>query len=369
MEQFEARIFVLKLYKVLDGSSTFEDYVPSTVRNASRAKKGAAIAKGRGVFTEKQMQICYKLVSALDKQSVLYLRPYKGDWAQAWYALTKRFLSFERPRLQKLVSELTSLVKRDDESLIEYITRAEELQYNLNQVNEGLSEKNVHINSTERSTKQKRCHNCNKLGHIAEFCRSNNNRKPHNPQPSTSKVIQCYNCNKFGHIATECRNKKFESNARWNVRNEKQNLAKDEEYFSFFRPVDDEGVGLVLDPGATSHIINNREMFMDIDNSSSGKRQNANKTESEICGRGLVILLVKESNQVYRKIILENALFIPKNSRSLVSISHLRETGAEVLIGLERSIIDKKELSAHLGRRKNCSFGTLVRSIKLPTVQ
>ena len=46
-EQFEARIFVLKLYKVLDGSSTFEDYVPSTRPNASRAKKDAAIAKGR----------------------------------------------------------------------------------------------------------------------------------------------------------------------------------------------------------------------------------------------------------------------------------------------------------------------------------
>ena len=52
-----------------------------------------------------------------------------------------RFRSFERPRLQKLVSELTSLVKRVDKSLIEYITKAEGLQYNLNQVNEGLSEK------------------------------------------------------------------------------------------------------------------------------------------------------------------------------------------------------------------------------------
>ena len=60
----------------------------------------------------------YELDSALDKQSVLYLRPYKEDGAQAWDVLTKRFRSFERPRLQKLVSELTSLVKRDDESLI-----------------------------------------------------------------------------------------------------------------------------------------------------------------------------------------------------------------------------------------------------------
>ena len=77
---------------------------------------------------ENQMQMGYELVLALDKQSVLYLRPYKGDV----------FL-----------------------------------------------------------TKQKRCHNCNGLGHIAKFCRSNNNRKPHNLQPSTSKVIQCYNCNNF----------------------------------------------------------------------------------------------------------------------------------------------------------------------------
>ena len=198
------------------------------------------------------MQIWYELV--------LYLRPYKGDGSQAWDVLTKRFRSFERPRLQKLVSELSSLVKRDDESLIEYITTSEELQFNLNQVNEGLSEKMftsillkalpnefdnfftlVKYGSEDKSldelkrdlinfdteriiesdrknasesvflTKQKRCHNCNKFGHIAKFCRSNNNPKPHNPQPNTSKVIQCYNCNKFGHIATECRNKKLES--------------------------------------------------------------------------------------------------------------------------------------------------------------
>ena len=60
------------------------------------------------------MQICNEPVSALDKQSVLYLRPYRGDRAQASDVLTKRFRSFERPRLQKLGSELTSLVKGDD---------------------------------------------------------------------------------------------------------------------------------------------------------------------------------------------------------------------------------------------------------------
>ena len=97
-ELFEARIFVLKLYKVLDGSNTFEDYVPSTRPNASRAKKDAAIAERSEIFKEKQMQIWCEFVSALDKQSVLYLRPCKRDGAQAWDVLTKRFRSFEKPR-------------------------------------------------------------------------------------------------------------------------------------------------------------------------------------------------------------------------------------------------------------------------------
>ena len=140
-------------------------------------------------------------------------------------------------------------------------------------------------------------------------------------QPRTSKVIQCYNCDKFGHIATECGNKNFESQARRSVRNGKQNLAKDEEHFSFFLwPVDDEGVGLVLNSGATSHMISNREMFIDIDDCFSGKVQNVNKTVSEICGRGTVAFLVKDSNQVNRKNFLENALFYTwKFTQSIVN--------------------------------------------------
>ena len=108
----------------------------------------------------------------------------------------------------------------------------------------------------------------------------------------------------------------------------------------------------MLDSGAKSHMINNREIFIDINDSFSGKVQNANKTESEICGRGTVAFLVKDSNQVNRKIILENALFIPENSHSLVSISKLREAGAEVLIGPELSIIDKSGVEYPIRQEK-----------------
>ena len=80
------------------------------------------------------------MVQCLDKKSLLFVRSYKGDGPAAWKALCDRFRSFERPRLQQLIEKLTSLRKDQNETIVDYITRAEDLQYNLSQVDEALSE-------------------------------------------------------------------------------------------------------------------------------------------------------------------------------------------------------------------------------------
>ena len=59
----------------------------------------------------KQVHIWYELVPALDEKSVLFLRPYKGNGSKAWDVLRDRFKSFERPRLQKFISELRTFKK------------------------------------------------------------------------------------------------------------------------------------------------------------------------------------------------------------------------------------------------------------------
>ena len=140
-EQFEALIFNLKLNKILDETVDYRNFMPSLRPNASSDQKQAAIDKGKESFEEKQLHIWYELVQSLDKKSVLFLRPYKGNGSKAWDVLRKRFKSFERPRLQKLISELTTLKKNSNETVIDYLIRAEEIQYNLEQVNEGVSEK------------------------------------------------------------------------------------------------------------------------------------------------------------------------------------------------------------------------------------
>ena len=81
------------------------------------------------------------MVHCLEKKSVLFLRPFIGKGRKAWEFLCKRFKSAERPKLQQLISDLTTIRMKAYESVVDYITRAEELQYNLDEIDEGLNEK------------------------------------------------------------------------------------------------------------------------------------------------------------------------------------------------------------------------------------
>ena len=75
------------------------------------------------------------------KKFLLFVRSHKDDGPAAWKALCDHFKSFKRPRLPKLIEKLTSLRRKDrNETIVDYITRAEDLLYNLSQVEEALCE-------------------------------------------------------------------------------------------------------------------------------------------------------------------------------------------------------------------------------------
>ena len=109
--------------------------------NSSEEQIRQAIEKGREKIQEKKKTLWYELVPTLDKTSVLFLKQHKGDDTRAWDVLCKRFKDFERPQLHKLIAQLTSLKKTSSESIVDYLTRSDGMQYNLTLVNEGISEK------------------------------------------------------------------------------------------------------------------------------------------------------------------------------------------------------------------------------------
>ena len=263
--------------------------------------------------------------------------------------------------------------KNSNETVIDYLTRAEEIQYNLEQVNEGVSEKMlISINlkglpkqfetfstiakfsrdeksldelkrdlvnfDSERQVIEKEhafksenrvCFKCHIRGHVSKQCRENLSSR----RDSEDRVrkIQCYECKEFGQIAKYCQaKKKFISRTK----REQQNLvAETDAHCSFLSGVSPRE-DLVVDSGATSNMIKDRDMFVSLDQNFKGSVSNANFSESKILGKGEVRFKVKDEKGEFKMIELKNTLYVPENSRNLLSVSKMKKAGAEVVFGV-----------------------------------
>ena len=143
------------------------------------------------------------------------------------------------------MAQLASLRKTSSESIVDDLTRADDMQYNLTPVNEGISEKmfvsiilkwlpkeyeniatlvkyskdektleeflrdlinfdNENVKTKTESVfsnKERKCFNCQKMGHIAEECRLKKTTHEH----TKTSPIKCFKCGEHGHIAKFCR--------------------------------------------------------------------------------------------------------------------------------------------------------------------
>lgn len=364
LEQFEARIFMAGLHGILmedeDGrADTSEDRV------------------------NKRNRVWCELVQCLDRKSVMMLRTQKGNGPGAWLALKAHFKGTERPRIQKLMRNLTSIRMDNGEAMDDYLLRAEDLQMELVDAGEKVSESmfkamvlkglpreydhvatviNYGIEKDWAETRQdlknfyndrrpaptqalfsgnvgKKCYGCSKLGHIKANCPDERRS-----QPKSRATKSCFNCGKPGHFARECRSGRStqEGHAPTQVYAHRNPRPQGKASLSYvfddpfsFMSMEDGGNeahlhDMVVDSGSTSHMLKDRELFAILDEGEKGQAGCANATQAAIEGVGTAQLWVDDSEGTPRKITLNGAFYVPSYCRNLLSVRKLYDGGAKV---------------------------------------
>ena len=123
-----------------------------------------------------------------------------------------------------------------------------------------------------------------------------------------------FQCKELGHISKFCEAKKKNISK---TEREQQNLAAETDaVFSFLSGVSP-GEDLVVDSGATSNLIKDREMFVSLDENFKGLVSNVNFPE--------VRFRVKDEKGELKLIELNDTLYVPKNYRILISVLKWRK--------------------------------------------
>lgn len=122
-----------------------------------------------------------------------------------------------------------------------------------------------------------KCFKCKKIGHIAKDCK--NSRPGESGSNNNNNSKRCFNCNGIGHIASQCNKKKICSICKKNNHLEKDCFFRKKEnrsgQVSFLTSKNRNNtnqstlnysmIEFVIDSGATSHMVNNKEILSDIE--------------------------------------------------------------------------------------------------------
>jgi hypothetical protein len=157
---------------------------------------------------------------------------------------------------------------------------------------------------------------------------SKDNYKKQDEKSSKPKITyKCNYCGKRGHKAADCFKKKREEN-------QKAGLVH-EAYFS--GKTNDKWC---LDSGCTSHICNDKELFINSEKAQCQLKLASNATTQAIA-KGSVNILTSVGNQA-KKIELKNTLYAPDFRTNLLSIAKIVDKNREVLFTKNRAFIQDR---------------------------
>lgn len=354
-------------------------------------------------FAEKNEEAYAELIQFLDDKSLsLVMRDAVDDGQKALKILKEHYAGKGKPRIIALYTELTTLAKRANESITDYVIRAETAAAALRDagetVNDSLlvamalkglpdeyksfvvvvtqSEKEANFtdfkvslrsfDDTERARagcvegesimkvgatgnsyqgqsqrREYKCYNCGEMGHIARNCRPKS-------QSQTKAKRWCQTCQSSTHNDSSCRKKK-------NPKDQVKQMvdSTDDEHSFAFRASDRSASAsregsLLVDCGATAHIVTDESKFVNFDVTFRPERHyielaDGTRTNNVAKARGLAKVKVKDDRGNVVVTTLKNALLIPSYPQDIFSVQAATEMGASVVFTPDGAVLRHKD--------------------------
>jgi len=339
-----------------------------------------------------------ELIQCLDDRSLsLVIRDAMDDGRKALQILQEHYLGKSKPRIITLYTELTSLFKKEGESVTDYMLRAETTATSLKSAGETISDSLVIAMilkglPTEYKTLCTVITQKDKELTFAEFkvaLRSFEETEKQNVQRDDSvmnmndvKSVQCYKCRKYGHKSYECKSRQAQNQAqvsrkkKWcdtcksTTHDTKQCRKKDTAKLAAestlhestssdayaFKVSECQSIrqdSLLVDCGATAHIITEKARFSYFDQDFNANNHcielaDGSRSNGVVQGKGTANVCIRSLDGKPKEVRLENALYIPSYHQNIFSVQAATEKGATVnfsptsaeLVAPDRTVFD-----------------------------
>lgn len=357
-----------------------------TVLNEPTSQEAADIAADA-----KKNEDCYaELVRHIDDKSLSLIRhDAPDDGRKALKILKEHYSGRSKPRIIHLYATLSRLRMGDAETVTDYLIRAEDAISALKDAGETLSEGlciamileglpsyfkplAVHVTQNEDNVTfmdfKKRLRNYeeaekrstaedtdNVMKTATRQGRRPNKTPAHSRREGASVNITCYRCGKGGHRAKGCTVKVWCNICKRDNHAEVACRRKDDA-----KRVDDEDTedsedyafkltchsrqrashnvkmkGIMIDGGATSHILNDKKKFIDFDDTFKPSSHSVELADGSRCTgmaqqRGTALISLQDSTGRQHRVKLKDALYMPTYPQDIFSVARATKVGATV---------------------------------------
>ena len=326
---------------------------------------------------EENEEIFAELVQMLDPSSLaLIMRDGAEDGRKAMKILRDHYLPKGKPRIIALYTELTCISKLGSESITDYIIRAETAASQLRDAGETISDgllvsmalkglpRDFHsfvtvITQVDEMTfqsfkmKLRNFEDTIKMGEEKPTATSVMHISDKSTNPKLKFSGKCYKCGKIGHRASDCYAKKWCNICKANSHStnecrkaQQKNKAhaksmeekEDEHSFAFVVSESKSEIcteDILVDCGATAHILNDESMFLDFDETFDSKTHviemaDGRRARGLAQKKGTASVNLKDNEGRIHACKLFNTLYVPSFKQNLFSVQAALANGAEI---------------------------------------